>query len=236
MTQFLRRPVLGLVFCLSLTAASAQAATTTIAQWTFETSVPASAGSFAAEVGSGSALGFHAGASTYSSPVGNGSAHSFSSNTWAVGDYYQFQVSTAGYDSIALTWDQTSSNTGPRNFKLAYSTNGTTFTDFASYSVLANAAPNATWASTGTPKSIYNLTDNLGAIPALNNQAAAYFRLVDVSTVSANGLVVASGGTDRVDNFTVTGSVIASVPEPESYAMMLAGLGLMGVVARRSSK
>lgn len=32
------------------------------------------------------------------------------------------------------------------------------------------------------------------------------------------------------DNFTVG---IASVPEPESYAMMLAGLSLLGIVSRR---
>ena len=32
----------------------------------------------------------------------------------------------------------------------------------------------------------------------------------------------------RVDNFTVT-----AVPEPESYAMLLAGLGVMGAIARR---
>lgn len=38
-------------------------------------------------------------------------------------------------------------------------------------------------------------------------------------------------------NFQVrNGAVIPSVPEPETYAMLLAGLGLMGAVARRRTK
>ena len=62
---------------------------------------------------------------------------SFSSTAWSVGDYYQFQVSTLGDPNVALAWDQTSSTTGPRDFLLQYSTNGTTFTPFGSqYSVL----------------------------------------------------------------------------------------------------
>jgi hypothetical protein len=32
------------------------------------------------------------------------------------------------------------------------------------------------------------------------------------------------------------GLTVSAVPEPESYAMMLAGLGLMGTIARRRSK
>src|SRR6266446_9928561 len=98
---------LALVF-LGATSAQAQ-----IAQWTFETSIPATAGPFAPEVGSGSASGLHAGAAVYSSPAGNGSAHSYSANTWAVGDYWQFQTSTLGFSGIALSWDQASSSTGP---------------------------------------------------------------------------------------------------------------------------
>jgi hypothetical protein len=44
------------------------------------------------------------------------------------------------------------------------------------------------------------------------------------------------GGTDEswgVDNFRVTLNVAAPIPEPETYALMLAGLGLIGAIARR---
>src|SRR4051794_2744650 len=68
-----------------------------IAKWTFETSAPVvtpGAGiwvtNVAAEIGTGIASGFHAGNAAYTSPAGNGSSHSFSANTWAVGDIFQF--------------------------------------------------------------------------------------------------------------------------------------------------
>ena len=44
--------------------------------------------------------------------------------------------------------------------------------------------------------------------------------------------VVFYGSSDGavIDNFTYT---VAAVPEPESYAMLVAGLGMMGAIARR---
>src|SRR5277367_2253104 len=89
----------------------------TLADWTFETSLPTTAGPFTPEsglnMGTSQATGSHAGAATYSSPSGNGSTRSFSSTTWAVGDYYQFTTSTVGYSAVQFQFDQTSSNTGP---------------------------------------------------------------------------------------------------------------------------
>lgn len=214
-------------------SASAESAVT-LAQWTFETSAPASSGSFAPETGAGSASAFHTSASTaYSSPAGNGSAHSFSSNNWSVGDYYQFKLNTTGYEAVAVKWDQTSSNTGPKDFKLQYSTDGAAFTDLTSYSVLANASPNTPWSATGSVNSAYTLTEDLAAISGLNNQASVTFRLVLADTTPAGASATfGSGGTDRIDNFTVTGAVI---PEPSTYAVLL-GLASLGFVAWRRKR
>ncbi len=192
-----------------------------LAGWTFEVSQPTTAGPHAAEVGSGSALGWHASAATvYSSPVGNGSARSFSSNTWAVGDYYQFQTSTLGYLSITLTFDHTSSNTGPRDFQVQWSIDGVNFSTLASYSVLANATPDA-WTSS-PPRNPIHTYGPFAAPAALNNQPSVWFRLVNSSTVSANGGTVGTAGTSRVDNVEIEGVLI---PTPGSLALIsLAGL------------
>lgn len=198
-----------------------------LANWTFEVSVPTTAGPFAAELGvnaaTSQASGAHAGTSAYSNPVGNGSAESFSSNNWLVGDYYQFTTSTLGYQSITMQLDQTSSGTGPRDFTFQYSTDGLVFVNLTGYSVLANAAPNNFWSSsTYYPEHTYAFT-----LPAaLDNQANVWFRVAQSSTVSAGGGTVASGGTNRVDNVFINGTL---VPAPASVAL----IGLAGLVAGR---
>jgi hypothetical protein len=231
------RQVLPLGVAISILGAAAIARATTIATWTFESSVPATSGPLSPEVGAGSATGSHAGATVYSAPAGNGSPHSFSSTLWAPGDDDQFQVSTTGLNDIVLDWDQTSSNTGPRDFQLEYSTDGSTFTPFGNvYSVLANAAPNPLWNAT-TPSSLYHFEVDLSSVAAIDNAANVYFRLADADSTSANGGTVGTAGTDRVDNFSVLGSPTVPVPEPTSA--LLAGMAAIGLgllcVRRRSA-
>lgn len=216
---------------LALLLATASLQAQTIAQWTFETSVPALNDSatidgIAAEVGTGTASGVHASALTdWSNPVGNGSGESLSANNWTVGDYFQFRTSTAGFSNIAVSYDQVSSGTGPGEFTFAYSADGINFTQVGgSYIVLANTSPD-NWSST-TPVATTSYDFDLSGVSALNNATDVYFRIINFSTVSAAGGTVATGGTDRIDNFTV-----AAVPEPSTYALL--ALGGFGVLLRR---
>jgi PEP-CTERM motif len=212
----------------------------TIADWTFESSVlgstspsfapganTASTNFFAeagTQAGTATAIGMHLGASVYTSPAGNGSAKSLSSTVWAVGDYYQFELSTIGLAGLNLSFDQVSSASGPGIFSLQYSLNGTTFTPIGSdYTVLVNASPN-TWSATPANHiTSTTYTPDLSSVQSLiDNQATLYFRLVDDSILSAsqaNGgtTVPSTSGTDRVDNF------IVSTPEPSTMALTALG-------------
>ena len=219
-----------------------------LANWTFETlsstnsifgagdSPAATQSGVGADFGSGTASAAHASAATaWSTPAGNGSPHSWSANTWAVGDYYQFEVSATGFKDLSVSYDQISSSTGPGIFKFGYSTDGVNFTYGSDYTVLVNSSPNV-W-SAGTPILTSSFSENLSAIIALNNQATVFFRLVDDATTSAsqaNGGSTAPGstGTDRVDNFVVSAD---PVPEPASLAFGLVG-GFAWLVALRRKR
>jgi hypothetical protein len=204
-----------------------------IADWTFETSVPNTSGPYSPEIGVGSATGSHSGAAVFSSPAGNGSLHSYSANTWAIGDYYQFQVSTLGLSGISVSYDQISSSTGPGQFTFQYSTDGSIFSSFGlQYNVLVNSSPN-NW-STSTPISGSSYSFNLISITALDNASTVYFRVIQTSTLSAsqaNGgaTAPAAGGTDRIDNFIVSAT---PVPEPTTLALVAFG-GMSALLAFR---
>jgi len=218
-------------------ALSASAMATTLSSWNYEavtttnTGTTSSAGAADAGVFTVGTLsnGVHGSASTvWSNPAGNGSSKSFSSNTFALGDYYQFKTSSVGYGNIVVDFDQTSSNTGPRDFRLQYSTDGSSFTNFGSvYAVLANGTPNPAWNSS-TSSAAYHFSFDLSSISALNNAANIYFRLAVASTVSANGGTVATAGTSRLDNVVIGGTVI---PEPTSLALI--ALGALSLIRRR---
>ncbi len=207
-----------------------------LAQWTFEVNTPAdlnnsaTIGGIAADVGTGTASGGHASAGTdWSTPAGNGSANSLSANEWAIGDYFQFSVSTIGYKDVLLSWAQVSSSTGPGEFKLAYQVNGGGFVDFLNYTVLPNqaGAPGLGAWSSGSEIVGYNFSVNLSSVTLLNSASSVDFRLIMRTTADSTppGTVV-NTGTDRVDNFQIQASL---VPEPSSSAIF-AGFGVLSLV------
>ncbi len=187
-----------------------------IAKWSFDGIVVSGTAANTPSLTSGSAIAdlggqtagsafsaFHASNSTvWSTVTGNGSAKSLSSNFWAIGDYFQFVASLAGYQNTLLSFDQTGSNTGPKDFKLQYSTNGTSFNDFGS----AIALTNDNW-SAGTYKAASTRSFDLSSITSINGLSSAYFRVVATSINAISG-TFGTGGTSRIDNFTITGSII----------------------------
>jgi len=215
----------SLLFCLAALLLAPVALADTIAKWTFETSQPAGtpgAGvwftNIAAEIGSGTAAGLHAGNATYSTPVGNGSAHSLSSTAWAAGDFYQFAVSTIGFQNVTVNYDQTGSATGPRDFLLSFSTDGANFTPVGlPYIVLTNNTSSnnegsgkstSAWSSSGSQQSAYTFAFDLSSTNALPDQPVVYFRLTVADGTAENGNSIGSGGTGRVDNFLVSGELM----------------------------
>lgn len=217
-------------FVASLFVASLASADT-IALWTFETSVPTTSGPISPESGAGTASSNNADG-VFSNPAGWGaaSAESWSGTTWAVGDYFQFQVSTVGFEDIAVGFNQTGSNTGPGAFDFQYSVDGVSFVSAGTYNVT-----NDGWNASSTPLASVKTFD-LVSVTGLDNQATVFFRLVVASTVSANGGVLAVGGTSRVDNFLVTATPISSVPEPSSFAALAGAAALAGTALRRRRK
>ncbi|HUO08508.1 MAG TPA: PEP-CTERM sorting domain-containing protein [Phycisphaerae bacterium] len=228
---------------LAVVAAAAFAVTSAakadvIAQWTFENSPLTSTATTVAantpftnegpETGSGSAIGYHLTATAYSAPAGNGSPKSFSSNAWSVGDYYEFDVSTAAYTGVSLSFDQTGSATGPAQFKVQYNA-GSGWLDLASG---AYTIPNTTttasagttsiaWNTSGAANTATSFTFDLSSISGLTG-----IRLVDNGTTPiGTSSAVGTGGTSRVDNVTFTGT--SSVPEPATAAIAAVGAAFM---------
>lgn len=142
-----------------------------------------------------------AAAFTQNSTAGN--AIAFSDSSGANTKYFQFQLGGASlstYSSYKLYFQSQRSTTGAQTITIAYSTDGTNFTNFGTTQTVATAF------SSTTP-----LVFDLSGITALNNQSNIYFRLY------ASG---ASGtGSLRVDNFQVQADNGASANPTVSLAI-----------------
>jgi hypothetical protein len=236
--------VLALATLLSVGGAHAA----TITQWNFN-SVPADAslstGSNVASVGTGSTLLL----STVTGGFGSGAANGGSSDPVTTDDTglqttgytaqgvgnktagVQFNVSTLGFQNITLSYDLRHSNTSARHEQVQYSLDGLTFTDVASFD--GNAGD--TWFN--------GRSVDLSSIAGANNNANFAFRVVSAFAPSTSAYAAASStgtyagtGTWRFDMVTVSGAtlpVTPAVPEPESLALLVAGVMVVGLQAAR---
>ena len=101
------------------------------------------------------------------------------------------------------------------------------------------------WTAPGSTPSVSNmLMSNTGPMNPLNYWNMFGIAWQDVRTpgqwtvesffnYNGTGDIYTARVQYAVSTFTVLGEHVAAIPEPETYAMLMAGLGLMGFVARR---
>jgi hypothetical protein len=237
----MRTPLLALALTAAFGAAHASLAPQTVVQWNFNSNPPdgvLTTGTLVPNIGTGTASlvggttatfasGAAGGGSTDPATADNSGWNTMTYPAQGAGDRtrgVQFAVSTAGWFDVVVSWDQRHSNTSARHVQFQYSTDGVSFID---HGALFVADRGDAWFN--------GRTVDLSTIVGVNNNPNFAFRIVSAFApggtgyeASNTGSTYGTAGTLRFDMVTVS-----AVPEPEAYALMLAGLGMLGWVARR---
>lgn len=132
----------------------------------------------------------------YNVAGGNTSAAAISNSDWNGGadsKFWQISFATTGMSNLKLSSAQRSSNTGPRDFKVQYSLDGSSWNDVS----LASITVANDW-TTG-------VLNNVALPSACDNQTLVYLRWMMTSNTSANAGTVAAGGTNSIDDIIITG-------------------------------
>ena len=237
----MNRPLaIAFTLLVASTAAQSQTQTQTLTQWNFNSVTPdasTATGSLLPNLGSGLAT-LVGTTGSFASGVGSTDPAAIDNSGWGTSGYatqgtgdrtrgVQFNVSTVGFNLIAVSWDQRLSNTAARSAQFQYSLNGTNFTDFGA---VFSGSPGDTWFN--------NRSVDLSSVAGVGNNANFAFRVVaafepltSAYAAATTSSTYATTGTWRFDQVSVT-----AVPEPGTYAIMLAGLAMIGFMAARRSR
>jgi len=214
-----------------------------IAQWNFNSTSPdtnTATGTTTPSAGSGTASLVTALSQSFFSGSSVDPANSGTDNSgWSTTSYpgvtngnktagVRFDVSTVGKQNIVVRWDQRVSNTGSKYSRLQYTTNGTDFLDFPTAITVAS------------PTNFEPRTNNLGALPGVNNNASFGFHIVSefefTATGSGTNAYVAAAaantygtsGTVRFDMVTVFGDALSASNPPPAPATLSAPAATAG--------
>jgi IPT/TIG domain len=192
-----------------------------ITQWNFNgsTTTPSLGTGTAQAIGGTVIKTYTAGSPT--DPLGAGGVGNFAwtLDTWTGGATetagVQVNVSTEGKGSIVVSWDAYPSSTGPKYYRLLYTSDGSVATPvWTPYTATGSGTESGLYVNpVGASWTIQNQAD-LSGVPALQNNPNAAFRLVsayapNTSAYAAaqSGSTAGSGGTLRLDMLTVSGVV-----------------------------
>lgn len=145
----------------------------------------------------------------------------------------QFMVDTSGYTDLMLTFAQRNSDTASAWTTLQYTLDGATWVNATSFFMPAAQSTKFVTGIAYDFSSITGANDN----PLFGIQLLASFA-PGTNAYAATGATsnYGTGGTIRYDNVLFSGTAIpetAPIPEPHTYALMLAGLAAVGLIARR---
>lgn len=230
---------------------AATAGADVVTQWNFNGSststVPGGVSSPTASTGSGSASLVGGTVGSFASGTANGGSSdpvntSPPNYAWGTTTYaapgtgsgtrgVQFNVSTLGFDSVTVSWDQRHSNTSSRFLQFQYSLDGINFT-----SAGLGSQNDGIFQGTSGDTWFNGRSIDLSSIAGASNNASFAFRIVAIFDPAGSGYVASNGtstyaatGTWRFDMVTLNGNL---VPAPGVLAL-LATAGILGGNRRR---
>ncbi len=193
--------LLALAMCVSMVPGTALATGEgeTIAEWSY-TAAPEGGLPATATAGSSANASLSIFGATYHD-YGSGG---LKTDGWQENGYWLISnLNTSAYSNLLFSAKMRSSKTGPANFQLEYSTDGTNWTEVTGGTVkITSTSMSPLFASLALPEE------------AISENLSLRIRMTD--STSLNGKTVESGGANNINNIVITGTPAGGTTEPET--------------------